>query len=445
MNSFFDWLARTATLGNLWVAIVFLLMISILVAAHEYGHYLFARWFGMGVEEFSIGFGRKPLFVWMRKSYAVPMLPDSVVEPHLQSVGMHGEWSSLQRKVVEPEIVNAPDGQLVRETTDFTVRAWPLGGFVRIKGMNPEEDGSETRIPGGFYSKAPWKRLMVLFAGPLFSVLAGVIVLIGLFVGYGMPKATGEPVAHKVDNPSPAYSAGLRAGDRILSIQEKPTPTFQSVLEIVRDHPGKPVALTFQRADKKYRTSVVPQAGREPEPVFDERGKPTGETRIQGRIGVHARTEMRPATFFEATAAAILVPIDATKGLVGLMTKPKENKDNVGGIVAIVGVTKDAADAGLRSVITLAALLSISVGIFNLLPIAPLDGGQMVIAFVEMLRRGRRLSLRVQTAVASTGVVVLLLLFISVTVLDVGRLVRPKEQRFTPVAVEHKPIPIPNP
>src|SRR5207302_10904574 len=115
-------------------------------AAHEYGHYLFARIFGMGVEEFAIGMGKK-LLVWRRKTY-----PVGNVEP------------SGEEAITQPPQAT--------ETTEFTIRAWPVGGFVRIKGMVPEEDGSEIRIPGGFYSKAPWKRLIVLFAGPLFSVLA---------------------------------------------------------------------------------------------------------------------------------------------------------------------------------------------------------------------------------------------------------------------------------
>src|SRR5947207_10630088 len=102
-------------LFDLLVATVFLLMLCVLVAAHELGHYLFARLFGMGVEEFAIGFGKRPLWVWMRKTY----------------------------KVDDPKV------QDLTETTDFTVRPWPLGGFVKIKGMLPEEDGSEVAVPGG--------------------------------------------------------------------------------------------------------------------------------------------------------------------------------------------------------------------------------------------------------------------------------------------------------
>ena len=122
------------------LTVVFLFMISALVAAQELGHYLFARLFGMGVEEFAIGYGKKPLFTWLRKPYKVR--------------GHSGEDLGES------------------ETTDFTVRPWPLGGFVKIKGMMPEEDGSEINVRGGFYNKPPWQRFVVLLAGPAFSVVS---------------------------------------------------------------------------------------------------------------------------------------------------------------------------------------------------------------------------------------------------------------------------------
>ena len=89
----------------------------------------------------------------------------------------------------------SPSGKILRETTRFTVRPWPLGGFVRIKGMLPEEDGSETTIAGGFYNKPPIQRLVVLFAGPLFSVLAGILILTPLYMttGKGVPARKDLP------------------------------------------------------------------------------------------------------------------------------------------------------------------------------------------------------------------------------------------------------------
>jgi Predicted membrane-associated Zn-dependent proteases 1 len=180
--------------------LVFLLIITVLVAAHEYGHYLFAKIFGMGVEEFAIGFGRNPIWTYRRKTYRLPIARDQVVEPYSESSasGMPGE---MTRRTITPVVVETPEGRYIEETTNFTIRAWPLGGFVRIKGMMPEDDGSEVRIPGGFYSKDPWKRFIVLLAGPVFSVLAGVIMLIGLYSTAGTEKQPGPGVG--------LYSEGL--------------------------------------------------------------------------------------------------------------------------------------------------------------------------------------------------------------------------------------------
>ncbi|HKU53309.1 MAG TPA: site-2 protease family protein, partial [Nitrospira sp.] len=178
----------TAIPHYLLTAVVFVVMLCVLVAAHEYGHYLLARLFGMGVEEFAIGFGKKPIWTWMRKTYSVQRNPG----PAGPSVPLHLETSSYPTdgsSALQPEPETSPTPSQVKltvqETTDFTIRPWPLGGFVRIKGMVPEEDGSETKVPGGFYSKAPWKRFIVLLAGPVFSVLAGVIILFGLKLAMG--------------------------------------------------------------------------------------------------------------------------------------------------------------------------------------------------------------------------------------------------------------------
>src|SRR5207237_324639 len=145
--------------------VAFLAMICVLVGAHEYGHFLFARLFKMEIEEFAIGFG-KPKMSWMK-----------------------------------------------RKGTEFTFRPVPLGGFVRIKGMQPEEDGSEIHVPNGFYSKPAWQRFAVLFAGPAFSILFGVVLLFGLFTIVGPRKVVDTPVIDNISADGPAAKAGMQPGD----------------------------------------------------------------------------------------------------------------------------------------------------------------------------------------------------------------------------------------
>jgi len=108
--------------------------------------------------------------------------------------------------------------------------------------------------------------------------------------------------------------------------------------------------------------------------------------------------------------------------LVGMLGKPSELKDNVGGPISIAKATSDATQKGLDWVVVLAAMLSISLGIFNLLPISPLDGGQMLVAVAEMLRGGKRLSMKVQGAVAAVGLTLIMVMVVSIMFIDIGRI-----------------------
>jgi len=239
----------------LTVALVFIVMISILVFAHELGHYLFARLFNMGVEEFAIGFGKKPIIVYAKRDYRIKVLAGE--DPHLPhskpaddlneqmaslAVRMEGSTPNLHSNIVEGE-----HGVELHETTHFTVRPIPAGGFVRIKGMLPEEDGSEVRIPGGFYSKAPWKRFIVLLAGPAFSVLAGILILVPTFMSDGITKFDPHPILGQVTPGRPADQAGLRQGDKIIALNERPIHSFFEMIQVVRVSAGVKLLVTYQR------------------------------------------------------------------------------------------------------------------------------------------------------------------------------------------------------
>ena len=420
---------------------VLLIMVSILVAAHEYGHYLFARLFGMGVEEFAIGFGRKPIWTYARKKYLIPVEEGQILESHLQSIGMHCETSSLTRKVVNPVVVDTPTGKAVEETTDFTVRAWPLGGFVRIKGMMPEEDGSEINVPGGFYSKAPWKRFIVLLAGPVFSVIAGVILLFCLAVTAGETKANPQPVIGEVSKDLPAAAAGLKAGDRILSLDGKPVHGFYDIVVKVRSSAGKSLPLTYSRNGQTYSTSIIPIIkDKAPTPVWTPEMTLSDKKAVQAIAGIKPTQTHVPVSIGDAAVNSIMAPYKLVVALVEVFSKPSGLKNAVGGPISIAQATQEAVDEGFAYVVFLAAMLSISVGIFNLFPIAPLDGGQMAIAFLEMLRRGRRLSMRVQGMIAATGIALIATLFAVVMFIDFQRLGKPLPNgpaASTPPAAAH--------
>jgi len=404
------------------VGVIFLTMVSVLVAAHEYGHYLFARVFGMGIEEFSIGMGKR-LVVWKRRTYLVPVDDGYVHDPKALSAGMSFEGGSIAR--TSTELLETPEGRMLRETTEFTVRMLPVGGFVRIKGMVPEDDGSEIHIPGGFYNKPPWQRLIVLIGGPLFSVLAGLIVLTAVYATTGIEKPDLRPIIGAVVEGSktvrePAWDAGLRPGDAIVSVNQQPIQTFYQFVRIVNVSPNARLSVVYRRDAKLYTTVLTPALGESG--VYDAALDIPTDSKVQGRIGVEFASRHVSQSLPEAFVDAVKMPELAVAGLLDMVKKPSRFKDDAGSAISMVRITADVVKEGASKTIEWAGALSIMLGIFNLLPFPPLDGGQMVMAFAEMLRGGRRLSMRVQQTLVNAGVVAVLLLFGFAVFFDIQRL-----------------------
>ena len=369
----------------LLTAVTFLVMISLLVAAHEYGHFLLARLFGMDVEEFAIGFG-KSKWVYHRNG-----------------------------------------------ATEYTLRAWPLGGFVRIKGMVPEDDGSEVNVPNGFFSKHPFKRFVVLLAGPLFSVLAGVILLMGLFLGVAR-HPLNVPVLGEVLRGQAAAKAGLHAGDTITAINGAPVATWYDLISKVRERPNETLLFAYMRGSTAGEARVTTYVSDVESPVLDKNLEPTDKKLKHAMIGAGA--SLRRSTLGEATVESLGYPVRMMVGFVGIFTSVDRFMDEVGGPIAIVTATNQQVKKGPVDVILLAALLSISLGIFNLLPFPPLDGGQMAVALAELVRGGKRLSIRTQSAIAAIGFTLVGMLVISVFAVDIGRMLKGPDPAAKPAAAE---------
>ncbi|HWA83433.1 MAG TPA: M50 family metallopeptidase [Fimbriimonadaceae bacterium] len=419
-------------LFDLLVAFVFLAMISILVAAHEYGHYLFARLFKMGVEEFAIGMGKK-LKIWRRTETAIPIPSSYVHDPNARSAGLTFEGGSISK--TSSRVVDTPQGRQLIEPTEFTVRMLPIGGFVRIKGMVPEEDGSEVRIPGGFYSKPPWQRLIVLFGGPLFSVLAGLVILTVVYSTFGEDVPDKRPIlgqVHASENgvDLPAHKAGLQEGDVVTSVNGEPIKTFYDLVKRVNASPNIALKVGYLRDGKHLTTTLTPELGLSAvlNPDLE-----VVDSKVQGRIGVNPDSLHIVLSVPAAIIAAVDKPIKAVEGLIDIARKPSKFKDEAGSAVTMVAVTAEATHEGVGKIIEWMGLLSIMVGIFNLLPFPPLDGGQMLMAFAELLRGGRRLSIRVQNVVVNAGALAVLTLFAAALVFDVQRLA----DRSSPAPSKH--------
>ena len=401
---------------NLFVVAVFLTMLVVLVGAHELGHYLFARLFGMATEEFAIGMFGKPLVVLGKRRYLIPLKEDD--DPNFR-----GEANPLEGgAMTEPtEVVDTPSGPALRETTVFTIRPWPLGGFVRIKGMIPQEDGGETRVPGGFFSKEPWKRWIVLAAGPAFSVLAGILLIVPMLMFEGEPTFSKEPVFGALAPDSKAAQVGFKKGDRVLSVDGKPVHRFYDIVVAVRDKGKVPITLVADRKGQRIERTFVGRVESDPSPVLNDELEDTGVSRIQTKLDAGPLVDNNKLPLGPAVVRAVKMPGEAVAGLAKRVMHPSELKKSVGGPGTMVKQTSIFVDAGFWPMVGFAGTISISLGIFNLLPFPPLDGGQMWIAFVEMLRGGRRLSLRTQLRVINVGFAMVMLLVATVLVIDVQR------------------------
>ncbi len=332
---------------------------------------------------------------------------------------------------VEGEPVSVQFRPLLSRTdkngTEFSLLLLPLGGFAAIKGMQPREDGSETQIEGGFFSKKPVARLLVLFAGPLFSVLLGIVLIFAFLMIKGMPDQLTNRVAVLVTGP--AKAAGLQVNDTIVRVNGVPVSTFYEVRqqvqfsydESITPPVPEPVTLDVNRSGRELSFTFLPEITDQPEPIVDENLQPTGKEAYLAKLGMVGSPSYRPTTVREAATAAVLQPIGITFSLVQTFTNYSVAKESVGGPGAMVEQTQTAVQGGWLSVLEYAGLLSIFLGLLNLLPIPPLDGGQMVIAFAELLRGNKRLPMSVQVTVTNLGMVMVAGLMLLVFMIDAGR------------------------
>ncbi len=317
-----------------------------------------------------------------------------------------------------------------RDGTEFSLLLLPLGGFASIAGMHAKADGSEADVPGGFYSKPPLQRLAVLFAGPLFSVVFGVALLWSLYATSGKNVPDPRPIIGGVGESGQAEKAGLKAGDEVVSIDGVRVDSFHDVIVLARDNfrkdpDGKlvpiPTVVTYRRDGKEHTVSIVPKIDETPRPTYDTNLEPTNEKGIYARLEIGFGTKKQRYSAGEAFSEAMSEPVRMIAGIASIPFKLGEAKDKVAGPAAMAQVTSAVVSEGFNEIIWYAAVLSMSLGVMNLLPIVPLDGGQMVVAFVEMLRGGKRLSLNVQNLLANSGIALLVLMMLAVSAVDLGR------------------------
>lgn len=359
--------------GIVFTILAFLLVIGPLVFVHEMGHYLVARWCGVNVETFSIGFGREVT-----------------------------GWSDKQG-------------------TRWKVGWLPLGGYVKFAGdMNAasQPDPGLSNLPAEqrdrlFQFKPVWQRFLIVAAGPVINLLFAVLVYMVVFGSYGQPQ--NPAIVSAIVEDSAAEQAGFQLGDRIVSIDGREIDKFSELAEIVTLRPGQPMEFEIMRDGE----AVVIDATPEEQWVEDRFGN---EARI-GRLGIMSQAvEMEPVALTALPGAATSRMVsDLEMIVVGLrqIITGQRSVQELGGPLRIAQFSGQTASLGLYAFLIFLALISVNLGFINLLPIPMLDGGHLVFYAAEAVRR-KPVGPEAQEWAFRMGLVVLLGFMLMVTVIDLG-------------------------
>lgn len=309
--------------------LVSLLVLSLLIFFHELGHFLAARYMGVAVEVFSIGFGKR-LYTFKK-------------------------WS-----------------------TEWSISAIPLGGYVRMKGQDDSDPTKKSYDVDSYNTKTPLQKIFILVAGPAFNfVLAFFLYFI---IALGSPPVL-SPVIGTVLKDSPAFVAGLDANDTIVSINATEVKSWNEMAELISQSEGS-LDLLIKRdgyLEKKVLT-----------PKLSETKNMFGETIQKKMIGISSAgvTHNLALTPFEtlgyATEQTVFASTMIFTGVKKLLFGEVPSSE-LGGVISIVKLTSDATETGWMSLLFFAALISVNLGVLNLLPIPALDGGHIMFNLYELI------------------------------------------------------------
>jgi len=344
-----------------------ILVFGLMVMVHELGHFLVAKRSGIKILEFAFGIGPKVF-------------------------GIKGK------------------------ETLYSIRIFPLGGFVRFLSAEEIEDDDDDVISRqellsrSFESKSIWKKMSVIVAGPLMNFILGAVLFIMVFAWFGVPVASSDNIIGSTMENKPASLAGLAAGDRILAVNGITTPDWTAVTEQIHSRPGEKVSFKIEKAQTKQVVTMDitpeydPQSGR-------------------GLIGITPNVVNQKVSVLKSAQYGLQQTVQFTQMIVTYIVQMITGKIPVelSGPVAVAQVIGEGARQGLSNLLSLTGILSIQFGILNLLPIPALDGGQLAVLSYEGIRR-KPINAEKKGWIQLTGFVLLMALMIAVTYKDIVNL-----------------------
>ncbi|KIP99005.1 zinc metalloprotease [Agrobacterium tumefaciens] len=372
----------TATVGFLTGYMVpFILVLSLLVFVHEMGHYLVGRWCGIRSTAFSIGFG--------------------------------------------PELIGFTDSRGTR----WKISAVPLGGYVKFFGdedvaSKPDSDSlagltleERSQTLGG---AKLWKRAATVAAGPIANFLLAILIFAALFAIYG--RMISDPIVSEVRENSAAQVAGVLPGDRLVAIDGENVRTFEDVRRYVAVRPATPITVTVERNGQQLDLGMVPTRTE----TTDQFGNKM-ELGIIGIVTDQTRGNFRHISFSPGEALVEGVRetghvVTGTFAYIGNLVTGRMNADQLGGPVRVAQASGQMASLGFAAVIQLAALLSVSIGLLNLMPVPVLDGGHLVFYAIEAVR-GKPLGSGAQEVAFRIGLAMIFSLMVFATWNDISSLI----------------------
>jgi len=356
-----------AVLLGQWVWLVAILGLALLITVHEFGHFIAAKSFGMRVEKFYVGF---------------------------PPAALRRTWGE----------------------TEYGIGIIPLGGFCKISGMTPEEEVPEGTGERVYHQKAVWKRNITIAAGPFMNFAAAALIMI-LFVGVqGIPSASLR--LDEVVPGDPAAKAGLKAGDTIVGADGHTFASWDEASAYFRANPGKTIELTYRPAGKGDRPAA---AERTVSLTLIENPKVPGSGYMGVRAGIDRERPGPGRAVWLGLVGFKDVVVGTFTGFWWLISGKisATGPNGAVGPVGIISVSRQAVQQSWYPV--LLAFLSFNLGLINLLPILPFDGGHIAVNLLERVR-GRRLDPGVFERVVAFGTVLLVMLFIFLTFNDLKRI-----------------------